>query len=91
MKVTGEYLMTRLDSVLQALRNGRTGAAIGPHAEWTIVTQKIEGRPTGKLVLACDDALALAEFKRLAEDADHIITDGPEENTLLVTPAQPQR
>lgn len=54
---------------------------------WAMSTQKLNGIPTGKIILVCDDTEALEDFTRIATIAGHTVVPAGPRNTILITPA----
>lgn len=80
-----EQLMGHLRTGLLMVRIGG-GFQADEGTNWAMSDQKIDGRPTGRVVLLCDDTEALAEFTRLAQAAGHRVEDAGPRSTVLITP-----
>lgn len=86
MHSLAERLMDHLKAGIPMVKVGGS-FAVNDNTNWAMSGQKLGGVPTGKVVLLCDDTLALARFIDLALAAGHTIEPAGPENVILITPA----
>ena len=85
MSSLAQRLMSHLATGLPMIKIGG-GFQINDCTNWAMSDQKLDGRPTGKVALVCDDTDALAEFTQLATAAGHTVEPAGPLNTVLITP-----
>lgn len=88
--LAGQYLLGALMTALPSYYSAGAVSVRSRDKSWWFQSEVIDNKLTGKILLACNDPAALAEFKRLAsgEDYGHEIEDVPGwENQVLITPA----
>jgi hypothetical protein len=89
-----EFLLGHVRGAIEAVAGGIEYSA-GDQSAWGVSDQSIDGRPTGKIIVACGDAAALNDLKTTLKRLGHTVEPGRSlstgqevPNTLLITPAR---
>lgn len=86
--VLAAHLMGHLRTAAPLVSAGGTFTA-HDDTNWGMSTQRLEGRPTGKLIVVCFDPMALARFIEHARTAGHTVEATKQHHTVIVTPKHP--
>lgn len=81
-----QILLDHLDAAAPAAENGIGFTAADDTGTWAMSTQTLYGRPTGRIILACDDTDVLHEFTDEARTRRYRIQSTDQVNTILITP-----
>lgn len=81
-----QILLDNLRVVLEPAAAGLEFEVSDHTGIWAMSSQLRQGRPTGRIILVCDDELVLAEFAQAAEQAEHSVEPTGLPNTVFVIP-----